>query len=90
MEKKDLALKLLGLPGSERELLKEHLESCNELAKSVIERDFCGRACPQKKKFGKSFNWAKHCGSYLGETLCKPAEEYDSFYRSLKSSGVDL
>ena len=39
MEKKDLALKLLGLPGSERELLKEHLESCNELAKSVIERD---------------------------------------------------
>jgi len=90
MEKKDLILKLLNFPDSERELIKEHLESHNELSKSHVEMDFCGKVCPQKKKLGKSFDWGKHCGHYLGETSCKLAEDYYSLYRELKELKIDL
>lgn len=84
MKTKDLTLKLLNLPDQERELLKEHLGFPNELAASVIEGDFCEKACPQKREHGKSFNWEKHCGCYLGETSCSSLENYDAFYRFLK------
>lgn len=89
METKDLTLKLLNLPDQEKKLLKGHLSSSNELSSSVIEGDFCEKACPQKREHGEAFNWGKHCGCYLGERSCNSLKNYEDFYRSLKNAGVD-
>jgi len=79
--------KILKLCEQERKLLIKHLASSNVLANCVIESDFCRKACPQKRKHGKSFAWEKHCGCYLGERGCDALRKYDEFYRELKDAG---
>jgi len=88
MTTKGLASKLLKMPEQERALLIEHLGYSSELAQSVIIGEFCDKACPQKRKYGKEYKWSKYCGCYLGETPCKSAQNYEDFYRSFKKEGV--
>ena len=84
MSEKDSTAKILKLHKQERKLLVKHLNFSTVLANSVIEGDFCRKACPQKRIHGKSFDWDKHCGCYLGERGCDALRKYDDFYRELK------
>ncbi|KKN16747.1 hypothetical protein LCGC14_0972840 [marine sediment metagenome] len=84
MNKKDSTAKILEMHKQERKLLIEHLASPDVLALCVIESTYCKKACPQKRKHGKLFDWGKHCCYYLGEKSCEALSEYDSFYRELK------